>query len=169
MLLWLSPLYYQVICKSISFTDITESSDLEFPRRQLAVLLCYCLKLIYSLNEGRVIWSTTNSPLCFPSLLLDTMLSSVVHILVLTKKNNESNSFIFSDRNPIHEPHLCEFSLQNHLQTFYFFYVTSRFLRTFVTYQKELQYSLLYTNIVIIFCRLRLGHLIFRASKSKNL
>lgn len=125
MLLWLSPLYYWVICKSISFTDITESSDLEFPRRQLAVLLCYCLKLIYSLNEGRVIWSTTNSPLSFPYLLLDTMLSSVVHILMLAKKNNESNSFIFPDSNLIHWIPLCKFSLQNHLQTFLFFFCMS--------------------------------------------
>lgn len=164
MLLWLSPLYYWVICKSISFTDITESSDLEFPRRQLAVLLCYCLKLIYSLNEGRVIWSTTNSPLSFPCLLLDTMLSSVVHILMLAKKNNESNSFIFPDSYLIHWIPLCKFSLQNHLQTF-FFVCHQQISKDICNLSRRIIVQLLYANIFITFCRLRLGHLLFRASK----
>lgn len=127
MLLWLSPLHYWVICKSISFTDITESSDLEFPKRQLAMLPCYCLKLIYSLNEGRATWSTTNSPQIFPCLLFQ--INSGYHTvfcsftsLMLAQKSNECLTLpsLLITISSNYSPSLSEFSLQNHLQSFYF-------------------------------------------------
>lgn len=156
MLLWRSPLYYWVICKSISFTDITESSDLEFPKRQLAALPCYCLKLIYSLNEGRAIWSTTSSPQIFPCLLFQT--DSGHHAVFCShpwlrhrEAMNLSLPFLQITISSNHSPLFCEFSLQNHLQSFYYLVCHQPISRDISYLSESIILQLIVYNTVITF------------------